>query len=270
MVDLGEIFGAADRRALVDADLIADGDAVGEEAGDGLRVEPLDVIAFQEGVHDQLPVRRDVVDAAAEEVMAGEAEGVEFGRERVRVGEIRSPRARTRSGRPPRRSAAPSDDGRPCRGRGSCPGAACAARRRRPCRSRHDRGRRCAGISRRSPASISRVPRCRQTFQKTWATPCLSRVSSSGMPKPSCATAILGSGSRAEGAITIGSRSNSLRLLGGEAGRIGIDRGGDGGDAVAHASARPATISRARLSWPSVGRCRVGMSMAAIVRLTGT
>ena len=29
----------------------------------------------------------------------------------------------------------------------------------------------------------------------------------------------------------------------------------------------PATISRARLSWPSVGLCRVGMSIAAIVRL---
>ena len=28
----------------------------------------------------------------------------------------------------------------------------------------------------------------------------------------------------------------------------------------------PATISRARLSWPDVGRCRVGMSMARILR----
>ena len=45
----------------------------------------------------------DVVDAAAEEMMAGEAEGVEFGRERVGVGEVAFPRARTRSARPPRR-----------------------------------------------------------------------------------------------------------------------------------------------------------------------
>ena len=40
--------------------------------------------------------------------------------------------------------------------------------------------------------------------------PCLSRVSSNGMPKPSWATAMFGSGSSAEGAITCGSRSNSF------------------------------------------------------------
>ena len=88
MVDLGEIVGAADRGALVDADAVGDGDAVGEEAGDGRGVQPLDVIAFEEGVHDQLPVGGDVVGPAAVEMVAGEAEGVELGRERVGVGEI--------------------------------------------------------------------------------------------------------------------------------------------------------------------------------------
>jgi hypothetical protein len=51
-------------------------------------MEPLDVVAFQEGVHDQLPVRRHVVDLAAEEMMAGQAEGVELRRKRVGIGEI--------------------------------------------------------------------------------------------------------------------------------------------------------------------------------------
>ena len=143
-------------------------------------VEPLDVIAFQEGVHDQLPVRRHVVEPAAEEMVAGEAEGVEFGRERVGVGEVailaREPDQPARLAR--RQLLA--DDGRPCRARERCRAAACRRARRRARRSRRDRGRRCAGTARRRSPSISRVPRCRQTFQKTWATPCLSRVSSSG------------------------------------------------------------------------------------------
>src|SRR5207237_2964391 len=65
-----------------------DADPVREEAGDGLRMQALDMIAFEKGVHDQLPVRRDVVRAAAEEVMAGEIEGVELRRQADRVGEI--------------------------------------------------------------------------------------------------------------------------------------------------------------------------------------
>ena len=46
------------------------------------------MVAFEEGVHDQLPVRRHVVELAAEEMVAGEAEGVEFGRERIGIGEV--------------------------------------------------------------------------------------------------------------------------------------------------------------------------------------
>ena len=83
MVDLGQIIGAADRGALVEADAVGGGDPVGEEAGDGRGVQPLDVIAFEEGVDDQLPVGGDVVGPAAVEMVAGEAEGVEIGRERV-------------------------------------------------------------------------------------------------------------------------------------------------------------------------------------------
>jgi hypothetical protein len=89
MVDVREMIDASDRRALVDSDPVAGGDSVGEEFGDGRRVQPLDVVAFQERVHDQLPVGGDVVHSAAVEMVAGQAEGVEFGRQRLGVGEVR-------------------------------------------------------------------------------------------------------------------------------------------------------------------------------------
>jgi hypothetical protein len=158
MVDVGEMVGAADGGALVDADRSAIGDAVGEEAGDGRRVEALDVIAFQEGVHDQLPVGRHVVDAAAVEVVAGEAEGVEFGGEGVGVGEIRAFVAREPD--QPARLAAGQRRGRarPCRGRGRCPAAAGRRARRRARRTRRDRGRR--GAARRAARRL-RPAACR-------------------------------------------------------------------------------------------------------------
>ncbi len=68
--------------------MVAGGHAVLEERADRLRMEPLDVIAFQEGVHDQLPVRRHVMRAAAEQMLAGEIERVEIMTERVCLGEI--------------------------------------------------------------------------------------------------------------------------------------------------------------------------------------
>ena len=87
-VDLAQIIGAADGGALVEADLVGDGDAVGEEIGDGRGVEALDVIAFEEGVDDELPVGGDVVGAALVEMEAGQAECVEVGGEGAGVGEI--------------------------------------------------------------------------------------------------------------------------------------------------------------------------------------
>ena len=99
-VDFGKIIGTADRGALVRADRVGDGDAVGEEGGDGLRVQPLDVIAFEEGVDHQLPVGGDVVRPAL-----GRDDGRRCRRRRnprTACRSRRSPparRARTRSGR---------------------------------------------------------------------------------------------------------------------------------------------------------------------------
>jgi hypothetical protein len=81
--------------------------------------------------------------------------------------------------------------------------------------------------------------------------PFLSRVSSSGRPKPSCGTAMLGSGSRPNGAITCGSRSNSRACSASKrAGRI--DRGRHRGDP------RPWLASPRAIS----GRARAGLRRA--------
>ena len=60
------------------ADRVGGGDTVLEERADRARVKPLDVVAFEEGIHDQLPVCLHVMGAAAEEVLAGEIEGLEI------------------------------------------------------------------------------------------------------------------------------------------------------------------------------------------------
>src|SRR4030095_17097504 len=75
-IDLGKVLSAPARGTLVSPDHIRSGDAVGEECSDGLRVEPLHMIAFEESVDDQLPVGGDIMRAAPVEVVAGNAEGV--------------------------------------------------------------------------------------------------------------------------------------------------------------------------------------------------
>ena len=87
-VDCGEIVGTPDRGALVAADRVGGGDAVGEETGDGRGVEPLDMIAFQEGVDDELPVGGDVVGRAAIDILVGDGEGIEVGGKCKHVGEV--------------------------------------------------------------------------------------------------------------------------------------------------------------------------------------
>ena len=67
-------------------------------------VQPLDMIAFEEGVDEQLPVGGDVMRPAAVEVELAQAERVEIGRQRHGVGEIGLiVLAPTRSARRPRR-----------------------------------------------------------------------------------------------------------------------------------------------------------------------
>ena len=87
-VDLGQIGFAPDRRALVHADVVGGGDAIGEEGGDGRRVQPLDMIAFQESIDEQLPVAGDVMGAALVKVEIAQPERVEIGPKRHRVAEI--------------------------------------------------------------------------------------------------------------------------------------------------------------------------------------
>ena len=156
--------------------------------------------------------------------MAGQAERVEFAaRARRRRRSRRPRRARTRSARRLDARAAPSDDGRPCRARGRCRGAACRRARRRRCRSRHDRGRRCAAHGTTSPLSISRVPRWRQTFQKTCARPSCrgsgSAACRSRHGRPPCWARAAAPTARSPAAA-----GRTMRLLGGEAGGVGVDR----------------------------------------------
>ncbi len=51
-------------------------------------VQPLDMIAFQEGVDEQLPVGGDFMGPALVEIEVAEPEGVEIGRQRLGVAEI--------------------------------------------------------------------------------------------------------------------------------------------------------------------------------------
>ena len=178
------------------------------------RVQPLDVIAFQERVHDQLPVRRHVVDPAPVEMVAGQPERVEFGRQRIGVGEIRVLVAREpdQAARLARRQFAQVMIGLVEAGKGVGPRHAGkrAVERIGPGVIGADDARRCTTSRRpRSAACRDGGRRCRRHARR----PALSRVSSSGMPNPSCATAMFGSGSSAEGAITCGSAIEQLRLL---------------------------------------------------------
>ncbi len=162
----------------------------------------------------------DVVDPAAEEVVAGEAEGVEFGRERVGVGEIRFlAREPDQPARLDIRQLLQMMVGL------VEPGEAV--------RPRHAGERAVGGVGpgvigaddARAFAHVAALDQPRAAMAadvpEDVGDALLVAGQQQGMPKPSCATAMLGSGSSAEGAITCGSRSNSLRLL---ARRSGPDR----------------------------------------------
>ena len=123
------------------------------------------------------------------------------------------------------------------------------------CRSRHDRGRRCAGIcALRRPRSAACRDGGRRSRRRGPCPACRGSAAAgcrSRHARPPC----WARAASAEGAITCGSRSNSFAFSRGEAGRIGIGRGGHGGDAVARASARRWRRSR--------GRARAGPRSAA-------
>ena len=67
-IDFGKIGFAANRGTLMNANIIGDRDSIRKEGGNGRGVKPLDVIALQESIDEQLPVRRDVMRAPFVEV----------------------------------------------------------------------------------------------------------------------------------------------------------------------------------------------------------
>ena len=69
-------------------DHVAGRHSVLEERSDGFRVQAGDVIAFQERIHDELPVRLHRMGLAPEERVTGQAECVHVGADSARVDEI--------------------------------------------------------------------------------------------------------------------------------------------------------------------------------------
>ena len=179
---------ARDQRLDVRAEAVARGQAVGEERIDRLLVQDPDVIRLEEGVDDQLPVRR-VLGADGAEV--GEA-----ARRRRTAARRRGRRARRRR-RSSRRASARTQS-RPCRssagsgdqvgvfGAAGVEGFGMEAMAQRavelvgPAVVRADDAG--ARLSAWPVAATRRMPRCRQTLRKARKRPSASRVRSSGTP----------------------------------------------------------------------------------------
>jgi hypothetical protein len=87
-VDLGKIGFPPDRSALMSADIVRSSDAVGKEWRDRRSVKPLDMVAFEKCIDEQLPVGRDVVRATLVKIELTEPERIEIGPQRFGVAEI--------------------------------------------------------------------------------------------------------------------------------------------------------------------------------------
>ena len=92
---------AADGGALMRADQIAGGDPVLEERPDGLRMKPQHMVAFQESIHDQLPVGGDIMRPPREQVQIGHAKRGKVLAQCLRAGKIRA-RLRSKPDQPAR------------------------------------------------------------------------------------------------------------------------------------------------------------------------
>ena len=93
-VDRVHLLQPPDRGTGMGAEHVARRHAILEERADRLRVEAGDVIAFEEGVHDELPVGLYPMGLAPEQEMAGGAEGVHVRADGLGMGEVRIPARR--------------------------------------------------------------------------------------------------------------------------------------------------------------------------------